>query len=287
MLRGQRLNVETGMLLLRDTTKVIEPRRGEVAPHVAHRGGRRMHGVSDLGGSAKGIDEGAGKSVHGQRVTITVCSSQPEKYHNSNCHNGTMRLNRMMPYEDIQRQLAEKGKLQVDMANMLGILPNAISKAFAGKRRFTAEEMDKIRAWMGGAEGPLPGAQVGTIPVLGRVAASGFSDPAAQAVGRMHKPDPSIPDRAIALDVEGDSMDKFVPEGGRIIYDPEDRALWPRRFYVVLNAAGETTFKRFFSDPARLEPCSNNPVHGTIALNGDEPYTIVGRVIWQASRMPD
>ncbi len=192
-----------------------------------------------------------------------------------------------MAYEDIQQQLADTGKRQVDLANMLGILPNAISKAFAGKRRFTADEMDKMRNWFGGAREDLPGEAVGTIPVLGRVAASGFSDPSAHAVGRMHKPDPSIPDRAIALDVEGDSMDIFVPEGGRIIYDPEDRALWPRRFYVVLNAAGETTFKRFFSDPARLEPCSNNPAHGTIALNGDEPYTIVGRVIWQASRMPD
>lgn len=212
---------------------------------------------------------------------------QAKRYHNSNCHNGTLRLNQAMAYEDIQQQLAASGKRQVDLANMLGILPNAISKAFAGNRRFTAEEMDKIRNWFGGPQGVLPGDAVDTIPVLGRVAASGFSDPSAHTVGRMYKPDPSIPDRAIALDVEGDSMDLFVPEGGRVIYDPEDRALWPRRFYVVLNSAGETTFKRFFSDPARLEPCSNNPAHATIALNGDEPYTIVGRVIWQASRMPD
>lgn len=287
MLRGQSLNVEIGMLLLRDTPKMIEPRRGEVAPHIAHRGRRGMHSASDLGSTAESVDERAGKSVHDHGRTITVCNPQPKTYHNSICHYGSQRLNRPMAYEDIQRQLAEKGKLQIDLANMLGILPNAISKAFAGKRRFTAEEMDKIRAWMGGPEGALPGAPVGTIPVLGRVAASGFSDLAALTTGRMHKPDPSIPDRAVALDVEGDSMDKFVPEGGRIIYDPEDRALWPRRFYVVINAAGETTFKRFFSDPARLEPCSNNPAHGTIALNGDEPYTIVGRVIWQASRMPD
>lgn len=275
------------MILLRDPSKMIQTRGREIATHITDGRGWGVHGASHLGGAAECIDEGAGKSVHEHQHPRTVCSMQAKRYHNSNCHNGMGRLNQPMAYEDIQKQLADSGKRQVDMANMLGILPNAISKAFAGRRRFTAEEMDKIRNWFGGVEGPLPGIAVGTIPVLGRVAASGFSDPAVHAVGTMHKPDPSIPDWAIALDVDGDSMDLYVPEGGRIIYDPKDRALWERRFYVVLNAAGETTFKRFFNDPARLEPCSHNPAHGVIALNGDEPYTIVGRVIWQASRMPD
>ncbi len=275
------------MILSCNSPQMIEPRWGEIAAHVAHRRRGRVHSLGNLRGAAESVDEGAGKSVHAPPHPRMVCSAQAEKYHNSNCHNGTRGFNRRMAYEDIQQRLTDSGKRQVDLANMLGILPNAISKAFAGKRRFTAEEMDKIRNWLGGTDAPPPGESVGTIPVLGSVAASGFADPAAHAVGRMHKPDPSIPDRAIALDVDGDSMDLYVPAGGRIIYDPEDRALYPRRFYVVLNAAGETTFKRFFGDPARLEPCSHNPAHVTISLNGDEPYTIVGRVIWQASRMPD
>lgn len=275
------------MVLSCNAPQMIEPRRSEVAAHVAHRRRGGMHGLGNLRGAAEGIDESAGKSVHAPLHPRMVCLAQGEKYHNSNCHYGTRGSNRRMAYEDIQQQLSDSGKRQVDLANMLGILPNAISKAFAGRRRFTAVEMDKIRNWLSGIDAPSPGQSVGTIPVLGSVTASGFADPAANAIGRMHKPDPSIPDRAIALDVDGDSMDLFVPAGGRIIYDPEDRALFPRRFYVVLNAAGETTFKRFFSDPARLEPCSNNRAHQTISLNGDEPYTIVGRVIWQASRMPD
>jgi repressor LexA len=103
----------------------------------------------------------------------------------------------------------------------------------------------------------------------------------------MPAPSPDLPLNACALDVEGDSMDLIVPDGGRIIFDPDDRALFPKRFYVVLNGAGETTFKRFFADPARLEPCSTNPAHKVIVLGDGEPFTIVGRVIWQASRMPD
>lgn len=275
------------MILFRDTPQMVEPRGSEIAAHVAHRAGRRVHGLGNLRGSPQGINQGTGKSVHDPEHPKTVCSMQAKSYHNSNCHYGTAGINRVMAYEDIQARLAESGRKQVDLANMLGILPNAISKAFAGKRRFTADEMDKIRAWLGGISGPLPGAPVGEIPVLGRVAASAFSDPSAHVIGTMPKPDPTIPDHAIALDVEGDSMNLFVPDGGRIIYDPNDKALWPRRFYVVLNGAGETTFKRFFSDPARLEPCSDNPQHQPIHLGGDEPYTIVGRVIWHASRMPD
>lgn len=191
-----------------------------------------------------------------------------------------------MAYDDIRERMESLDRRSVDLANLLGINPTGVSKAFAGKRRFSAEEMDKIRQWLGD-EAPAPGTSVGTIAVVGSITASGFANAASRPIGRMHKPDPSIPDHALALDVEGDSMDLFVPDGGRIIYDPEDRSLWPRRFYVVQNGDGETTFKRFFADPARLEPCSSNPRHATIELGGDDPYVILGRVIWQASRMPD
>lgn len=191
-----------------------------------------------------------------------------------------------MAYDDIRERMESLDRRYVDLANLLGINPTGVSKAFAGKRRFSATEMDKIRQWLGD-EAPAPGANVGTIAVVGSITASGFATGASKPIGRMHKPDPSIPDQALALDVEGDSMDLFVPDGGRIIYDPDDRALWPRRFYVVQNGNGETTFKRFFADPARLEPCSSNPQHVTIELGGTEPYLILGRVIWQASKMPD
>ncbi|WP_037530226.1 LexA family protein [Sphingomonas sp. RIT328] len=191
-----------------------------------------------------------------------------------------------MAYEDIREQMDENGHRQSALANLLGIDPTAVSKAFAGKRRFTAEEMDKIRNWLG-PNVDVGGHQVGTIPVLSNVTAGNWREAVSHSRSRMHKPDAAIPDRAIALDVEGDSMDLFVPDGGRIIFDPEDKGLWPRRFYVVQNSSGETTFKRFFADPARLEPCSSNPEHKPIILGGDEHFTIVGRVIWQASRMPD
>lgn len=279
--------INRGHLILSYTAEVVEARRSEATgAHVMHSRDRRVHHIGNLSGAAERVDYSRSKSVHTLPDAITVCSDQAKRYHNSNCRYGIGAVDRSMPYEDIQARMREIGYRQVDLANLLEIWPNAVSKAFAGKRRFTAPEMDKIRNWLGDPVEPA-GISLGTIPVIAKVTAGNFREASHHALGRMPKPDPSIPDRALALDVDGDSMDKYVPDGGRIIYDPEDRALWPRRFYVVLNGSGETTFKRFFADPARLEPCSTNPNHRVIELGGDETYTIVGRVIWQASRMPD
>jgi repressor LexA len=280
-------NVQRGPFIPCDTTQMIEPRTGQpLGSHVVHRRHRRAHEARDLRSAAKCVDQSCSEFVHAPLDAIMVSSSQAEKYHNSNCRYGTGPVDRTMAYEEIQARMRELGYKQVDLANLLSVWPTAISKAFSGGRRFKAEEMDLIRGWLG-QDSEIGGVAVGTIPVIAKVTAGNLREPVIHSKSRMPKPDPSIPDRAIALDVEGDSMDLFVPDGGRIIYDPQDRALWPRRFYVILRDGGETTFKRFFSDPARLEPCSTNPEHKPIILGGDETFTIVGRVIWQASKMPD
>lgn len=270
-----------------NTPKMIQTGiRQPTGTHVMHGRKRRMHELGNPRGAPERVDECGCKSVHRLRDAIMASPTQAKTCHNSNCRYGTGAVVRGMPYEEIQAEMKARGYRQADLANLLGVWPTAVSKSFSGKRRFTATEMDKIRGWLG----PPPeqmGDPVGTIPVVAKVTAGNWREPAIHSTTRMPKPDPAIPDRAIALDVDGDSMDKYVPDGGRIIYDPQDRALWPRRFYVVLNDSGETTYKRYFDNPARLEPCSNNPAHKIIELNGDQTYTIVGRVIWQASRMPD
>jgi repressor LexA len=47
---------------------------------------------------------------------------------------------------------------------------------------------------------------------------------------------------------------------------------------VIRNASGETTFKQYADQPARLEPCSHNDAHRTI-FPGQEEFTVVGRVM--------
>src|SRR3546814_15055330 len=77
-------------------------------------------------------------------------------------------------------------------------------------------------------------------------------------------PDPSLPKGVFALFIDGDSIDKIAPDGATIIVDPSDKLLVDRALYLMMNGTGGATVKLFFSDPARLEPCSNTPETQTI-----------------------
>ena len=85
----------------------------------------------------------------------------------------------------------------------------------------------------------------------------------------------------IALRVVGSSMNRIAPEGSLIIVDYADRTLVSGQFYV-LKHDGQATFKRFRSDPARLEPDSTEP-HDTVFIRGETE--VVGRVIQVINRL--
>ena len=81
-----------------------------------------------------------------------------------------------------------------------------------------------------------------------------------------------------ATEVRGDSMDRFSPEGSRIIVDVNDRTPRSGKFYLV-SLNGDPTYKRYESRPVRrLEPCSVNPAHATIFLK-DKGWLVIGRVV--------
>ena len=181
-----------------------------------------------------------------------------------------------MDPDEIRRRLKELGLRQVDLARHLGMEENKLSKSLSGERRFRVEEMDKIRA--------LLGVGLDAIATLGDVPAGNWREAIKKPIGSMPRPDPSIPPRSFALRISGDSMDKEVPDGGTVIVDPEDKDLFPDRFYVVM-VDGEATFKQFKADPARFVPCSTNPAHGEIRIGSGQAFELLGRVIWKASRM--
>lgn len=187
-----------------------------------------------------------------------------------------------MDIDEIKRRLAAKGILQVELAEYLGILPNKVSLSLTGKRRFSVPEMDKIRALL--ADEPS-GPPARAIPYVGDVAGGDWRAAVQRASHSIPSPDPSIPPQAFALRVAGDSMDLLVEDGGTIIIDPSDKQLFPGKYYVIINGDGETTFKQFKADPARLVPCSSNPSHREIVIGGEEVFRVVGRVIWRAARM--
>lgn len=180
-----------------------------------------------------------------------------------------------------------KGIKAVRLANALGLTPSQISKSLHGDRRFTAEEMDKIRQLL--TDQPIPAIEgilpTRRIPIIGSVAAGNWREAIQQPMGTMPMPEADMPEDAVALRVVGDSMDRLVPDGGIVIFSPSDRELFADNYYVVTNGDGETTFKQYKPNPARLVPCSNNPQHKDINI-GDGGFQIVGRVEWYAARPP-
>lgn len=103
------------------------------------------------------------------------------------------------------------------------------------------------------------------VPLLDRVPA-----------GKMRQPLSQIPAGAdylsvadlgrgsfFALTVEGDSMDRLVPNGARVIVDESDRTLVTNKPYVISNR-GEVSLKLWKPGPPRFAPYSFNPTYEPI-----------------------
>lgn len=184
---------------------------------------------------------------------------------------------------ELRGQIAEKKFTQKALADRLGIAPPRVKEMLDGVRRIQPAELPVVADWLGLTD-DNERQPVAPVPLLGDVPAGNWRQAIKNARHSIPSPDPSIPSNAYALRVKGDSMDLHVPDGAMIIVDPTDLDLWPGRFYVVENGDGETTFKQYRESPARLVPCSSNPAHKEIPI-GSSDFRVVGRVIWQASRM--
>lgn len=73
-------------------------------------------------------------------------------------------------------------------------------------------------------------------------------------------------------------MDEVATEDDYVVFDPDQNALEDRKIYAV-RCDDEATFKRYRSDPPRLEPMSSNPAHRPIMV-GAEPFTVIARAIY-------
>lgn len=82
-----------------------------------------------------------------------------------------------------------------------------------------------------------------------------------------------------ALTVDGDSMDRIIPHGARVIVDESDRVLVSGKPYVISNR-GEASLKLWKPSPPRWAPYSNNPMHEPIYVKSKEAAEkmVVGRV---------
>jgi repressor LexA len=186
-----------------------------------------------------------------------------------------------MSPEQIRAELEARNMSIRDLAEATGIDENKLTKSLGRpRRRIQVAEMDAIKAVFADvADEPA----IRTIPLLGEVPAGSFQPTDQKGGRRLPVSDPETPPRAYALTVKGDSMDLIVPNGATLVIDPDDKAFWPGRRYVVRTEDGQTTFKEYQDAPARLVPCSSNDEHKEIML-GHEPVDVLGRVFSYSMR---
>lgn len=179
-----------------------------------------------------------------------------------------------------------KGKL----AKFLDVRPAAVSRMLndaPGKeaRRILAHELHALEEFFGTAP-PATGGGV-DVPLVSWVAAGQLASADAvvdtEDCDRIAVPDLDPKGDWIALEVQGDSMDRISPPESIIIVNRKDRKLVPNACYVIGDGEGGATYKRFRSSPMRFEPVSTNPDHEPIFP--DNTPKIVGRVRLSILRM--
>jgi SOS-response transcriptional repressor LexA len=237
--------------------------------------------VGNRCGSTERIDDEVCKSIHAGIYAEMADNKQAVLCRNGICHNGRHALDALsMEIAEIRELMRAKGYDQSDLANLLGIDPSAVSKRLTGKRPFKHNEMVKTQAWLlGGAPAvELAGESVRMLPIIGQVAAGSWKEAIQQPSGHLPLAASTAPKNGVVLVVQGDSMDLEIEDGGMVVVDPDDKALYPGHLFVILNEGGETTFKQFENDPARLVPRSTNKSHRPIQIGDGQGFTVMGRV---------
>jgi repressor LexA len=252
---------------------VIQARiRDPVAPTV-HGRNWRFNEPGKLGRAAEILNDFVAEPLHGRYDAIIAPPRQ-----GSCCVNRARLIwsnvdNDPVDIEQLKRLMAEHGESQAEIARLLQITRDKVSKTLSGKRRLTAKEADTLRRYF--ASGEVKDAPR-LLPIIGLVSAGTWREGFADVRGYMPSPSKSFSEHTFVVEIDGDSMDLVAKAGEQVIVDPEDIALESGGYYVVRNGDGEMTFKRYMEAPARLEPCSTNPEHKPI-LPGRDTFIVVGR----------
>lgn len=182
----------------------------------------------------------------------------------------------------------KQAELARRLAAMLG--PNyddrsIVNKMVLGKRQMSGPELLAISEITGYKLPERDGNHISLVPQISWVSASEMRTEAPvtikDAVGFIAVPE-LPPGEWIALEVQGDSMDRVSPDGSIIFVNCADKRLVNGKFYVFQDANDHaTTYKRFRSNPDRFVPYSTNPEHEPIYPEGD--FRVIGRV-WRTHK---
>ena len=190
----------------------------------------------------------------------------------------------MVTHDDIRdellKRLAEKRVTGAGIAKLLGIPAPRVAEIKKGTRRIQQNEMPILAEFFGLGEidSPSVDTNVVWVPVIGIAAAGSWREAIEVPAFLVPQIKRAGCNQAFAVQVDGDSMNQILPERSYAVVDPDQRELRNNRVYLIQNGGGETTIKRFCTEPARFEPVSSNPMHNVIHI-GEHEITVIGRVV--------
>lgn len=179
----------------------------------------------------------------------------------------------------------ERGLTIREVADRMGVHFTSVARIERSERalnsswtqRFAeALHVDPSQIVNGAVPTGRPGPSMRTLPIIGEVAAGNWREAVQHPDGVL--PSPFGGENAFVLSIKGDSMDRITPANSLVIVDPDQPELHDGVLYVIMNSEGETTYKQYRANPARLEPVSTNEDHKPIQL-GRSPFEVVGRVV--------
>ncbi len=181
--------------------------------------------------------------------------------------------------ELVRLKMAEQKVSQTALAGLVGLTSqSAMSNILKGKRQVKAEEARVIYDFLGIRTEP----EILFVPIIGITSAGNWREAIQMPLGQMPMPPRMAGARSFALQVEGDSMNLLIEDGGWIVIDPDRKELMPGSCYLIANADHEATVKMYQRSPARFEPCSTNGSHNGFLMS-DADFTVIGKVVWKGA----
>lgn len=191
----------------------------------------------------------------------------------------TWRVDRSPFDRDLVREkMRELGVTQKALADELKLNQSAISNILKGERHVKVHEASYIYRRLGLER--QPSAQL--VPIIGLASAGNWREAIQHPGGVMPVPKSVAGDRAFAVEITGDSMDRIIQNGGFAVVDPDQTQLYNEKIYLIENGEREALVKMYRSNPARFEPCSNNDSYETLEI-GQTHIRVIGRVVWQGA----
>lgn len=200
----------------------------------------------------------------------------------------------MTTYKIAEARMA-KGWSQQELADKVGTSQQNIQRYEAGARDIKSSTLIKLSAaldvtisyLLGMENASLPNTATTDVPLYGSIAAG---TPIEMTEVENLYPIPSkvhanYPD-AFLLKVEGDSMNRILPNGCYALVDPCDEVDRDGQPYAVCVNGYSATIKRVrkLNNGFVLEPDSNDPTYEPRTFNFNDPgtqaITIIGRVVY-------